>query len=55
MNVRLVVQTLSESSSVALRYMRDDVQSPEFKNVEGTAKFCSIINLKTYKLKNKWF
>ena len=44
MNVRLAAQTLSESSSVALRYMRDDLQSIEFKNVERTAKFCSIIN-----------
>jgi len=44
MNVRLAAQTISENSSVALRYMRDDVQSPEFKNFEGTAKFCSIIN-----------
>jgi len=44
MNVRLAAHTISESSSVALRYMRDNVQSPEFKNVEGIAKFCSIIN-----------
>lgn len=44
MNVRLAAPTVSESSSVASRYMRDELQSPEFQNVEGTAKFCSIIN-----------
>lgn len=44
MNVKLAAQSLSESVSVALRCMRDDFQNDNFKNVEGTAKFCSIIN-----------
>lgn len=44
MNVRLAAQTLSESCSSALRYMKNSIQNPEFDNVDGTANFCSIIN-----------
>lgn len=35
---------MSESVSIALRYLRDDEHLLELENVEGTAKFCSIIN-----------
>ena len=44
MNVRLAAQTCSESVSVALKYMRDNLQLAQFKNVEGTSKFCSEVN-----------
>ena len=44
MNVKLSAQSLSESVSIALKSMRDDFSHESFKNVEGTAKFFSLIN-----------
>ena len=44
MNVRLAAQTLSESVSVALKYLENDEMVPQFQGASATAKFCSIIN-----------
>lgn len=54
MNVRMAAQTLSESASVSLRHIRDDIREDDpvleeqriaqFQNIEGTAKFCSMFN-----------
>lgn len=42
MNVRLAAQTLSESVSVSLLHLKT-LKIDEFENVEGTAKFFSVI------------
>lgn len=49
MNVRLAAQTLSESCSVALRYVRDHLQIPEFQEV----KSFDILNSRERYNKNK--
>ena len=44
MNVKLAAQTLSQSVSDSLIYMKNDSNYPSFQDVEGTAKFYSMIN-----------
>jgi DNA transposase THAP9 len=51
MNVKLAVQTLSESVACGLDYGREDLKMAEFKNSEATATFCRIFN-KTFDIFN---
>ena len=44
MNVRIAAQTLSNSVSVSLLFLKEDLKMPEFQDVTGTAKFCNLIN-----------
>ena len=44
MNVKLAAQTLSNSVSHALKFLRERENIQSFSNTEGTEIFCSIIN-----------
>lgn len=44
MKVKLATQLLSKSVAVALLYCKNDLNLPDFTNVEATAKFISLIN-----------
>ncbi|VDO17384.1 unnamed protein product, partial [Brugia timori] len=44
MNVKLAAQTLSHSTSTALKYLEEDLKDPLFNGARGTAKFCMMFN-----------
>lgn len=44
MNVRLAVQTMSESVKQALLWAHHDMNLPEYEEADATAEFCGMLN-----------